>query len=114
MGRSAKFHNTDSAFSSSKLSIYNNTKSSNAIHRNRSTYCKDIRHNGKSSTGMNSSVNQPCPRYAHQLVYHPIRKIHYMFGGNPGKREEPNIRLDDFWELKLTKPDKSFVIKKYT
>jgi len=106
--RTAKFHGNDSAFGSSKLSI--NTKSSNVTYRNRSTDCKDTRNDAKISYGINS--NQPCPRYAHQLVYHPYKKIHYMFGGNPGRREEPNVRLDDFWELKLTKPDKSFVIKK--
>ncbi|XP_035224067.1 muskelin-like isoform X2 [Stegodyphus dumicola] len=43
--------------------------------------------------------SEPCPRFAHQLVYDHIRKIHYMFGGNPGKVHSPNMRLDDFWSL---------------
>ena len=72
---------------------------------------------------------QPCPRYAHQLVYDPIKKvflklfanfsvyqhvfkIHYMFGGNPGKTSEQEKRLDDFWKLKLTRPDKNDILKK--
>ena len=24
---------------------------------------------------------EPCPRYAHMLVYDNVKKIHYMFGG---------------------------------
>lgn len=44
---------------------------------------------------------EPVPRFAHQLVYDHIRKVHYLFGGNPGKESLPKIRLDDFWVLKL-------------
>ncbi|KAI8967128.1 Muskelin N-terminus-domain-containing protein [Mycotypha africana] len=49
--------------------------------------------------------NEPCPRYTFQMVYHPGLKTHYLFGGHPGDIEKPTERLDDFWELKLTKPD---------
>ncbi|XP_059476925.1 muskelin [Neocloeon triangulifer] len=48
---------------------------------------------------------EPCPRFAHQLVYSVSNKIHYLFGGNPGK-PRPKLRLDDFWQLKLCKPTK--------
>ena len=44
---------------------------------------------------------EPVPRFAHQLVYDHIRKVHYMFGGNPGDSSNLNLRLDDFWELHL-------------
>ena len=44
---------------------------------------------------------EPVPRFAHQLVYDHIRKIHYLFGGNPGKESLPKMRLDDFWSLKV-------------
>ncbi|EDV28994.1 uncharacterized protein TRIADDRAFT_37030 [Trichoplax adhaerens] len=44
---------------------------------------------------------EPRPRYAHQLVYNPIKKTHYMFGGNPGKSLSSQPRLDDFWRLQL-------------
>ncbi|CAB4006393.1 muskelin isoform X2 [Paramuricea clavata] len=47
---------------------------------------------------------EPCPRFAHQLVYDYVNKVHYLFGGNPGKSGSPKMRLDDFWSLKLTKP----------
>lgn len=47
---------------------------------------------------------EPCPRFAHQLVYDHVNKVHYLFGGNPGKSGLPKMRLDDFWSLKLTKP----------
>ncbi|KAL4226060.1 Muskelin 1 [Mactra antiquata] len=47
---------------------------------------------------------EPVPRFAHQLVYDHVRKIHYLFGGNPGKESLPKVRLDDFWCLKLCRP----------
>lgn len=47
------------------------------------------------------SDKEPCPRFASQLVYDSKRKIQFLFGGNPGEIENPNLRLDDFWELKL-------------
>lgn len=46
---------------------------------------------------------EPRPRFAHQLVYDPKRKCQYLFGGNPGETSQPNLRLDDFWELFLTR-----------
>eukprot|EP00094_Tigriopus_californicus_P011783 TCALIF_11381-PA protein Name:"Similar to Mkln1 Muskelin (Rattus norvegicus)" AED:0.13 eAED:0.17 QI:0/0/0/0.75/0.72/0.66/12/0/820 len=49
---------------------------------------------------------QPRPRYAHQLVYDDVNKIHYMFGGNPGGKQgkEHKLRLGDFWSLSLLRP----------
>ncbi|XP_037092841.1 muskelin-like isoform X2 [Pollicipes pollicipes] len=47
---------------------------------------------------------EPCPRFAHQLVFDHIRKVFYLFGGNPGRKCNPKMRLDDFWRLKLTRP----------
>jgi len=52
----------------------------------------------------NESVDDhrgPTPRFAHQLVYDPITKTQYLFGGNPGDSTDVNKRLDDFWELRL-------------
>ncbi|KPJ04033.1 Muskelin [Papilio xuthus] len=51
----------------------------------------------------NDSVTpaEPRPRFAHQLVYDPVRKIHYLFGGNPGTAASPRLRLDDLWALRL-------------
>ncbi|MPC16516.1 Muskelin [Portunus trituberculatus] len=47
---------------------------------------------------------EPCPRFAHQLVYDDVNKVHYLFGGNPGKASLPKMRLDDFWSLRLCRP----------
>lgn len=47
------------------------------------------------------TYNEPCPRYAHQLIYDCKNKNHYLFGGNPGGNSQ--IRLDDFWKLELEK-----------
>lgn len=49
------------------------------------------------------TCTEPCPRYAHQLVYDQRRQLHYLFGGNPGKNMLPQLRLDDFWILRLEK-----------
>ncbi|KAI8803988.1 Muskelin N-terminus-domain-containing protein [Cladochytrium replicatum] len=46
---------------------------------------------------------EPCPRFAHQMVYDSKRKVQFMFGGNSGG-ENNNQRLDDFWELWLLRP----------
>ncbi|XP_066911646.1 muskelin-like [Clytia hemisphaerica] len=43
---------------------------------------------------------EPRPRFAHQLVYDHVNKVHYLFGGNPG-RSTLKTRLDDFWSLRL-------------
>ncbi|KAF8793796.1 Muskelin like protein [Argiope bruennichi] len=54
---------------------------------------------------------EPCPRFAHQLVYDHIRKVHYLFGGNPGKSHSPKMRLDDFWSLHLYRPTKDMLVR---
>jgi hypothetical protein len=47
---------------------------------------------------------EPCPRFAHQLVYDPETRTHYLFGGNPGETSNPRRRLGDFWLLRLHRP----------
>lgn len=56
---------------------------------------------------------EPCPRFAHQLVYDHINKVHYLFGGNPGRVYMPRLRLDDFWKLHLTRPSQSWLLQKF-
>ncbi|XP_076052997.1 muskelin 1 [Oratosquilla oratoria] len=55
---------------------------------------------------------EPCPRFAHQLVYDDIRKVHYLFGGNPGKVTLPKMRLDDFWSLRLSRPSRDQLLQR--
>ncbi|KAJ3265912.1 Muskelin 1, intracellular mediator containing kelch motif [Chytriomyces hyalinus] len=55
---------------------------------------------------------EPCPRFAHQLVYDHVRKCHYLFGGNPGDTSNLNLRLDDFWELHLIRPTSEDVLRR--
>eukprot|EP00794_Sanderia_malayensis_P006101 gene6101-6805_t len=55
---------------------------------------------------------EPCPRFAHQLVYDHVHKTHYLFGGNPGKSSLPKMRLDDFWMLKLKRPCLSYLVRR--
>lgn len=54
---------------------------------------------------------EPCPRFAHQLVYDPRHKVQYLFGGNPGDNGN-QARLDDLWELRLVRPTKTDVVRK--
>lgn len=57
----------------------------------------------------------PPPRYAHQFVYDPLHQVHYMFGGNPGNdtstKRQQNMRLDDFWRLKLVRVNKEQLLR---
>ncbi|CEP17136.1 hypothetical protein [Parasitella parasitica] len=55
---------------------------------------------------------EPGPRFAHQMVYDPVSKKQYIFGGNPGDNLDTTKRLDDFWELVLSKPDPSSILQK--
>jgi hypothetical protein len=54
----------------------------------------------------------PCPRFAHQMVYDSITKTQYIFGGNPGDQLDSSKRLNDFWELKLSKPDPVSILRR--
>ncbi|KAJ3217804.1 Muskelin 1, intracellular mediator containing kelch motif [Dinochytrium kinnereticum] len=55
---------------------------------------------------------EPVPRFAHQLVYDPIHHVQYLFGGNPGDNTNLNLRLDDFWELGLLRPEPSDILRR--
>ncbi|XP_043287689.1 muskelin isoform X2 [Venturia canescens] len=55
---------------------------------------------------------EPCPRFAHQLVYDYVKKVHYLFGGNPGRSCLPKLRLDDFWQLRLCRPSREQILRK--
>ena len=48
-------------------------------------------------------LQEPRPRFAHQIVYNPKTRCQYLFGGNPGESAHPNLRLDDFWLLNLVR-----------
>lgn len=39
-------------------------------------------------------------------------QIHYLFGGNPGHYYQPKLRLDDFWQLKLSRPSHEQILQK--
>ncbi|EDW85574.2 uncharacterized protein Dwil_GK23081 [Drosophila willistoni] len=54
--------------------------------------------------------HEPCPRYAHQLVYDDVEKMHYLFGGNPGINQHQQLRLDDLWLLFLEKPKREAIL----
>ncbi|XP_017485402.1 PREDICTED: muskelin isoform X1 [Rhagoletis zephyria] len=71
----------------------------------------NCRHNAETgNTTVKNDKLEPCPRYAHQLVYDDVAKLHYLFGGNPGKSARPQMRLDDFWTLELEKPKRNEIL----
>jgi len=37
-----------------------------------------------------------------------------LFGGNPGDPDFPTLRLDDFWKLKLHRPQSQDIFRKAT
>lgn len=77
--------------------------------------------NAQHETGVGSKlpIEEPSPRYAHQVVYDPTTKSVFMHGGNAGivgpmemgktgDRDEGDaqgkeMRLDDFWSMSLTR-----------
>ncbi|XP_052899336.1 muskelin isoform X2 [Anopheles moucheti] len=56
-----------------------------------------------------NTCHEPCPRYAHQIVYDSTNQVHFLFGGNPGTNS--NVRLDDFWVLRLEKPNRGNILR---
>jgi hypothetical protein len=84
-----------------------------SIGRNKWT-CIYSYDSSRDRNGKNGSTHprEPCPRYAHQLVYDHESRIHYLFGGNPGNacRE---LRLDDFWSLKLLRISRAELLRKF-
>lgn len=58
-------------------------------------------------------VEEPCPRYAHEVVYHPKSKRMYLFGGNVnfddpegddamGDSTFGGVRkMNDFWKMEV-------------
>lgn len=57
-----------------------------------------------------SACTEPCPRFAHQLVYDMSSKTHFLFGGNPGNNAT-QLRLDDFWLLRLERPTRKQILQ---
>ncbi|ORY63700.1 hypothetical protein LY90DRAFT_230776 [Neocallimastix californiae] len=57
------------------------------------------------------SNKEPCTRFASQLVYDTKRKVHFLFGGNPGEMSDPCLRLNDFWELKLVRQSNEDILR---
>ncbi|GAA5806192.1 hypothetical protein HPULCUR_011722 [Helicostylum pulchrum] len=57
-------------------------------------------------------LNEPYPRYTHQMVYNPKTNAHFIFGGHPGDVTDLYRRLDDFWELRLTKPNSGQIMRR--
>ncbi|XP_042910813.1 muskelin isoform X2 [Parasteatoda tepidariorum] len=72
-------------------------------------YQSEVRENDSAS--QNAQPSEPCPRFAHQLVYDHVKKVHYLFGGNPGRLHSPKMRLDDFWSLHLFRPTKEMLLR---
>ncbi|KAF7321897.1 Muskelin-N domain-containing protein [Mycena kentingensis (nom. inval.)] len=79
------------------------------------------------------ALEEPVPRFAHQVLYHPIARKVYMHGGNAGikpksdaatsgeqqpqtqtQEDAKDQRLDDFWEMSLPRLPASAVVRRAT
>ncbi|ORY89609.1 Muskelin N-terminus-domain-containing protein [Leucosporidium creatinivorum] len=56
--------------------------------------------------------SKPVGRFAAQVVYDPLRKEHYMFGGNPSSTGAAATRLNDFWRLRVICPSPEEALRK--
>ncbi|KAF7305989.1 Muskelin-N domain-containing protein [Mycena chlorophos] len=68
-----------------------------------------------------TSTEEPVPRFAHQVVYHPGTRTVYMHGGNGGVKTkdentapEEDRRLDDFWQMSLSRMPVEDVMRRAT
>ncbi|PIA18725.1 hypothetical protein COEREDRAFT_79719 [Coemansia reversa NRRL 1564] len=54
----------------------------------------------------------PPPRFAQDWVFDSISRKHIMFGGNPNRPSDKSARLNDTWELELTRPDSGDILRR--
>lgn len=89
----------------------NNSFWSYSITKDR--WCR-IYHNENTGEAYWKEMNsvEPCPRFAHQLVYDHVARVQYLFGGNPGEQSNMSLRLDDFWSLRLLKPSPEDILRR--
>ncbi|CAG8433639.1 10927_t:CDS:10 [Diversispora eburnea] len=58
------------------------------------------------------NIMEPCPRYAHQMVYDDVHKVQYLFGGRTVETEvDKQQRLNDFWALHLVRPESDVILR---
>ncbi|RHZ78628.1 hypothetical protein Glove_158g98 [Diversispora epigaea] len=58
------------------------------------------------------NIMEPCPRYAHQMVYDNAHKVQYLFGGRTVEAEvDKQQRLNDFWALHLVRPESNVILR---
>lgn len=46
------------------------------------------------------------------MVFDPVTKDHYVFGGNPAETDVEPVRLSDFWRLQLVRPTAEEALRK--
>ena len=92
--------------------IYTNDRTSESTESSPTSETADLSFGLSPRSGNADNLpNEPIPRFAHQLIYDSKTKAHYLFGGNPGDASNPTLRLDDFWELRLSRPMPSSVVR---
>ncbi|KAF9446346.1 hypothetical protein P691DRAFT_733454 [Macrolepiota fuliginosa MF-IS2] len=69
-------------------------------------------------------VAEPCPRYAHEVVYNPKSKRMYLFGGSTSfdEPEEDDAmgdmvldgikKMNDFWRMEICRPGSEEIVRK--
>ena len=81
----------------------NSSSSSSNTSKDCFFWCFDMK--TEKWTKIQTAPNSPKPptRFAHQLVYQPTTRSHFLFGGNPGNPSNPSARLNDFWRVQVSK-----------
>ncbi|KAG6891567.1 hypothetical protein C0992_003594 [Termitomyces sp. T32_za158] len=76
-----------------------------------------------SPTDDSHPVDQPQPRYAHQVVYNPLTRNVFLHGGNvgvndtaehAGEKGHKEERMDDLWQMTLVRAGTEEVIRRAT
>ncbi|KAF7315763.1 Muskelin-N domain-containing protein [Mycena indigotica] len=76
------------------------------------------------TTSNGVALEEPVPRFAHQVVYHPTTRTIYLHGGNGGLKAgndsatpeeiDRDRRLDDFWQMSLTRMSPEEIVRRAT
>ncbi|TFK67379.1 galactose oxidase [Pluteus cervinus] len=82
----------------------------------------------KALSATSEPIEEPLPRYAHQVVYNPNTRTAYLHGGNAGLvgatsadgdggtptqgRTGGEKRLDDLWQMELVRPSQEEIIRR--
>ena len=54
----------------------------------------------------------PCRRFGHEFLWDAVNKRHYLCFGNPGVKDNRQLRLSDLWVLEIHRPSRESVLQR--